>query len=287
MMEPEFPSAGPTHLCPWGETKEPDIETPATLHPSDPAPLSRHPALTYLWPCSEVNSHHFLPCQSRGCLCGDQKRFFHHPKPVWQDINLHCPPQAGIFHCLGGSGLSGIVFILLTPSSKPFEESGSWVGLEPAPWSSSVRVCIDGRALSCQHHQSSKENSGWPVRGRTKAITGSQDGYCSEDAAFLLPLVPRKAHPALCPNPQARTQVTVMLPPHPVAAQGSKGTGARRQGELRPLPPTSGNRASRPPQSPIEWMPPCEMAPTHQGGESGAFTKQISAIAKEQSTWTQ
>lgn len=130
MMEAEPPSATPTGLCSQWRPRSQMTEAAATHHPSAPVPPSSHPALTYCWPCSEVDSNHFLSVQ--GMLCEDQKKPLHHLKHAWLDINSHCLPWPGI-HCLGGSCLSGTICILLTPSYKLFEESGSWVGLGPAP----------------------------------------------------------------------------------------------------------------------------------------------------------
>lgn len=123
-----------------------------------------------------------------------------------------------------------------------------------------------------QGHQDSKEKSaGSPGPGvvRTKSTTGSQDGPFSGSTALPLHLVPRKAHPGLCPNTQAGTETVVMSLPQLGAVQGGRERYSWQTGGTWA---TSGQENV--------WaivlthrMPPwnLEKAPIHQGRESEAF----------------
>ena len=109
-------------LCPWWENQGATMtEMPATLHPSVPAPLSRHPALAHRCLGSHVDSHHFLPVQ--GMLSWGPKEA---PLPLQGCVagcGPCCPSRPGT-HCPGGPGLSGTIFISWAPAQKPCQTQG-------------------------------------------------------------------------------------------------------------------------------------------------------------------
>lgn len=74
--------------CPWRETKRPDDKMPAIPRPSDPAPLSRQPALT----SAGLSQMCILTasCQSWGCLLRDQKKA---PRDAWLEGQ---PPMSSL-----------------------------------------------------------------------------------------------------------------------------------------------------------------------------------------------
>ena len=73
------------------------------------------------------------------------------------------------------------------PTSLIVELHDSGVGLHPCPQSWSLRVSMNGKALSCQGQQDPRRTQ-WqhcPGEVRTKCITGNQDGPCSRNKAVL------------------------------------------------------------------------------------------------------
>lgn len=175
-MEAKPHSAGPTGPCAWWEPRAKMAETPATPCPSASAPCSSHPALAPRRPCSDVDSYCFLPVQGMDDFMGIRKRHLHSPRlpgwtsavlcstawgplsgwpwPLWRHLHFLC-------HCTKASSLRG-----------------------PPPWSWSLRVSVDGRALSRQGHQDCEESSAGSTRPggvRTKehsisSALGSQEG---------------------------------------------------------------------------------------------------------------
>lgn len=122
--------------------------------------------------------------------------------------------------------------------------SGSWDSL-------SLRVSMEGRTLSCQHHsvpRRIKAESSCPGGGRTKVINWSQGN------TFLLHLAPRKAHPGLCPNPQVGTQVNMMSPPNLGAAREASAQGLKDRENSGHFHPHLDNRALKPQHSPIRCL---------------------------------
>lgn len=124
-----------------------------------------------------------------------------------------------------------------------------------------------------------------PGRGRAKAITWRQDGYCSGNLAFPLHLVPRKAHSGLYPNPQAGTQVAMMSLPTWELIMKARAPGLKDRENSGHFHPYLDNRASRPFHSHLGCLHVNKKWHPLTGEESEAFAKQISTIAREQRTW--
>lgn len=177
-------------------------ETPATLHPWAPAPCSSHTAFAHCELCSDMDSHHFLPVWGKPSW-ESEKGAFRAPRLPGQ-MSAHCPAQPGA-HC---------------PKNIVLELPDSGVDLGPSSWSWSLRVSVDGRALSCQGHQG-------PRSTQTATLAPGESGQSASLGAKMGPAegtqlrsASRKAHPVLRPNPQTGTQAAVMSPPQLGASQG-------------------------------------------------------------------
>nr|XP_008508070.1 PREDICTED: EGF-like module-containing mucin-like hormone receptor-like 2 [Equus przewalskii] len=114
---------------------------------------SPHPPLALI----RCGSPHF--CQSRGCLHGNQEKAPSQPQGCLAGRqSAPLSTQRGA-RCLGCPGLSSTISTLPSAERLLLEGPGSGVARGPLPQSWSLRVSVDGRALSFQFHGNSKENS--------------------------------------------------------------------------------------------------------------------------------
>ena len=123
-------------------------------------------------------------CQPGRSLHGYQKKALPQPQACVIRHQLQCPAQPGA-HC---------------PKNIVLELPDSGVDLGPFSWSWSLRVSMDGRALSCRGQQDSR-------RTQLAAFTLGKSGQSASLGAKMGPAqgtqlysVPKKAHPGLCPN---------------------------------------------------------------------------------------
>lgn len=143
-----------------------------------PSPLAHQHLLPFQQPSPRPllalirrESLHF--CQSRGCLHGNQEKAPSQPQGCLagcQSAPLSTQPGA---RWPERPRLSSTIFTF--PSSAErllLQGPGSWVARGPFPRSWSLRVSVDGRALSCHAHRDSKENSARSIHPEQRPSLG-------------------------------------------------------------------------------------------------------------------